>query len=174
MISSKCGTHYRRIEEVFNTASPPSQTQPTIGTYARRNREESTGNEPEADEAESEDEMCQFRRIRLHSRKMDRIAPRTGLVQEAPLEARTRKLVLYHCHVCHNAFRHGLVCLVCSHTKCESCARWKSLTALQPHGLGDDGLHFAVRVRRHEITGIIKDRGVTCSRRRSGIAQAHS
>jgi len=90
MISSKCGTHYRRIEEVFTTTSPLSQTQPTIGIYKIRKRGESTDNEPEADEAESEDEMCQYRRIRLHSRKMDRIAPRTGLGQDVEEEAKKR------------------------------------------------------------------------------------
>jgi hypothetical protein len=74
--SSKCSTHYRRIEELAASVYPESRQPSSVSRSKRKASELNENNQPE-----EEDEMCQFRRIRLRSiRIVEHIHKTTALI----------------------------------------------------------------------------------------------
>src|SRR5215469_10995353 len=81
--SSQCGTHYRRIEELVNIPMPREPQQPISGSQERPNKRKRRDSDDDHEE-ELEDEMSQYRRIRLRSQKLVRLENRLPMPRRGP------------------------------------------------------------------------------------------
>src|SRR5215469_7587870 len=90
--SSQCGTHYRRIEELVNIPMPREPQQPISGSQERPNKRKRRDSDDDHEE-ELEDEMSQYRRIRLRSQKIVRLENRSPMPCRGPISSDEGRLI---------------------------------------------------------------------------------